>query len=348
MTKRVTSHDVAKRAGVSRGVVSAVINGTPGIRVSEEKRREVIKAIQELNYSVDAQARSMRTGRSGCIAAYGNLDNPFFLQVLQGAQRACTERGYHLLLYGYNRQESKQALIQLYNQRRIDGLLTKDVTGFADEEWLASVRAAGLPYMSVEGYPEQEEVPSVLLDYGASMDLALDYLYGQTGLPPVYVELYSGSAYAPNWGDRNRRSAYEAWMERKGLVPAIWQQPDHDTDPQAWDEWLGGLPLPSALLTNWSRGGFLIYQAARRLGLSIGKDLYVMAADNTMRANAYMVPPLSSVEIPYVEMGEAAAYRLLDMIEGNHPQAASKIWIPAVLEPRESTLLAGEGGPQES
>ncbi|WP_159886541.1 LacI family DNA-binding transcriptional regulator [Paenibacillus puerhi] len=339
MTKRVTSHDVAKRAGVSRGVVSAVINGTPGIRVSEEKRREVLKAIEELSYSVDAQARSMRTGKSKCIAAYGNLDNPFFLQVLQGVQRACTERDYHLLLYGHNRQESKQALIKLFNQRRIDGLLTKDVTGYEDEEWIAMVKEAGIPYMSIEGYPDREEVQSVLLDYGASIHLALDYLYAQTGLPPIYVEMYNGPEYAPNWGDRNRRSGYVEWMQLKGLDPVIWQQRDGEIDPSWWDERIRSLPLPSALLTNWSQGGFLIYQSARRLELSIGRDLYVMAADNTMRANEYMVPALSAVEMPYVEMGKAGAHRLLDLIEGKQPRAASKIWMPAVLAPRESTPL---------
>ncbi|SDC67753.1 transcriptional regulator, LacI family [Paenibacillus sp. UNCCL117] len=337
MNKRVTSHDVAKLAGVSRGVVSAVLNGTPGIRVSEEKRRDVLKAIEELNYSVDAQARSMRTGKSGCIAAYGNLDNPFFLQVLQGAQRVCTERGYHLLLYGYNGLESKQSLIALFNQRRIDGLLTKDVTGYADDKWAAMVKEAGLPYMSVEGYPEREDVPSVLLDYGASIRLALDELYKLTGLPPIYVELYNGPEYAPNWGDRHRLAAYKDWMREKLLPETVWTCKADGEDADWWDERLRQLPRPSALLANWSRGGLLLYRSAHRLNLRIGKELYVMAADNTMGANAYMVPALSSVEVPYLAMGEAGAGRLLDMIEGKHPQASPKLWVPATLVQREST-----------
>ena len=69
---RITSEDVAKHAGVSRSVVSAVINGTKGIRVGKEKREAVLKAIDELNYRVDVQARGLKLGHTNCIAVSGH------------------------------------------------------------------------------------------------------------------------------------------------------------------------------------------------------------------------------------------------------------------------------------
>ena len=339
MKKRVTSHDVAKLSGVSRGVVSAVINDTPGIRVSEEKRQRVLEAIAELNYTVDAQARSMRLGKSNCIAAYGNLDNSFFLQVLQGVQQVCTERGYHLLLYGHNKlEENKRWLIELFNQRRIDGLLTKDVTGYNQEAWVHDVHEAGMPYVSVEGYPEREDVTSVLMDYEHSVTLALDHLYEATSLKPVYVELYNPPVYAPNWGDVHRRKAYLQWMAEREWGPVIHQVCDEEGDQSRWwQELLEKLGQTAAVLTNWSSGSRHMYEAAYRLGKRIGSDVYVMAADDTQQANNYLVPPLSAVEVPYLEMGRTGADRLLDMIEGRQADTSTKLWVPARLTMREST-----------
>lgn len=334
--KRPTSQDVAKLAGVSRAVVSAVLNRTPGIRVSPDKRQAVLDAIAQLGYRVDAQARGMRTGRSRTIAAYGNLDNPMFLQVLQGAQQSCMQAGYQLLLYGKNGQpQEQQELLALYQERRIDGLLTKDTTGFVDEAFAALVQQAGLPFISVEGYPDVENVPSVLMDYGESICMALDYIWQRTGGYPVYIAAHHGRGGEPRWGDRHRLAAYETWMGERGQSPRIFRL--SLDEPDALTELLAGLPRPSAVLCNWFAASALVYRAAAKLGLAVGQDLYVMSADNTAQANRYMVPTLSSIEVPYAQMGAAAAERVIRLAEGKElPDAPPKIWLPPRLAPGES------------
>lgn len=334
--KRPTSQDVAKLAGVSRAVVSAVLNRTPGIRVSPDKRQAVLDAIAQLGYRVDAQARGMRTGRSRTIAAYGNLDNPMFLQVLQGAQQSCMQAGYQLLLYGKNGQsQEQQELLALYQERRIDGLLTKDATGFVDEAFAALVQQAGLPFISVEGYPDVENVPSVLMDYGESICMALDYIWERTGGYPVYIAAHHGRGGEPRWGDRHRLAAYETWMGERGQSPRIFRL--SLDEPDALTELLAGLPRPSAVLCNWFAASAMVYRAAAKLGLAVGQDLYVMSADNTAQANRYMVPTLSSIEVPYAQMGAAAAERVIRLAEGKElPDAPPKIWLPPRLAPGES------------
>lgn len=359
--KRPTSQDVAKLAGVSRAVVSAVLNRTPGIRISPEKRQAVVDAIAQLGYRADAQARGMRTGRSRTIAAYGNLDNPIFLQVLQGAQRACMEAGYQLLLYGKSGHPGeKEELLALYQERRIDGLLTKDVTGFVDEAFAAMVREAGLPFVSVEGYPEAADVRSVLMDYGESIRMALDYMWQRTGQYPLYIAAYHGEpGGTPRWGDRHRLAAYEDWMRERGQPPRIFRlglaEPKPFTEPERLaesrlmteleratelgllTELLAGLPRPAAVLCNWFAASALVYRAAMGLGLAVGRDLYVMSADNTAQANRYMVPALSSIEVPYSQMGAAAAERVISLAEGKEQgDTPPKIWIPPRLAPGES------------
>lgn len=340
--KRTTSQDVAKAAGVSRAVVSAVLNGTPGIRVSGEKRQAVLDAIESLGYRVNAQARGMRTGRSGCIGAYGSLDNPFFLQVLQGAQQACMKAGYQLLLYGKaGRIEEQEELLALYRERRIDGLITKDTTGFDDQDFAAKIKAAGLPFVSVEGYPQREDVASVLMDYGASIKLAMAYIWSCTGYAAKYVLAHHGDPGRLNWGDQARVEAYSQWMAEKGLEPQVIPIKLEDND-QAWNRLLEELPRPGALLCNWFAGSAMIYKAAAGLGIAVGRDVMVMSADNTAQANRYMVPSLSSIEVPYREMGEAAAARVIEASEGAMPSEGSlKLWLPARLSPGESVGAIG-------
>jgi len=332
---RVTSKDVAQRAGVSQSVVSAILNNTPGIRVSEETRQSVLKAIRDLNYQVDIRARGLRKGRTYCIAAMGNMNTPFFFQMLQGAMAVSLESGYSLQLYGAPGGE-REPLLGWFTQRRIDGILTQDVTSYHDAQWLNTVHTHKIPYVSLEGYPEDDRVSSVLMDYAHSIEMALDFMWDRVPIPPVYLEIYGGREYKPNWGDRQRLASYKTWMERNGLEPQIRTRMDRPwaEDQAWWVEWLGSVRTPISVLSNWSRGANHLYRAAYRLGLRIGKDIHVMAADNTERVNEYLVPVLSSIEVPYAEMGAKAARRLIDMIEGKKDlNDTGKIWLsPRLIE----------------
>ncbi|WP_037288850.1 LacI family DNA-binding transcriptional regulator [Saccharibacillus sacchari] len=343
--KRVTSQDVAKLAGVSRSVVSAVLNGTPGIGVSERTRENVHAAIRELNYHVDARARGMKTGRSMTLAAFGDTSHPLFMRVLEGMQRASEIEGYHLLLSSPGRGkvgEARSGLLELYQQRRIDGIVTLDDTSYADEEWAERVQASGVPYVSVEGYAEFAGIHSVHADYRKSMKTALDYLWQRSSdakLAPEYAEVFSLSHEGRvNWAEQQRRKGYEEWCRKHKLEPKVSRhlQQAGRVDWQAWcRQQVESKHASSPVLLNWSSAVPDLYRSAYRFGLSIGADLRIMAADNTIQGDILSVPTLSCVEIPYAEMGEAAVRSvLLQMRRGT--EQPSKLWLPAVLKPGES------------
>ncbi|MFN3311141.1 MAG: LacI family DNA-binding transcriptional regulator [Thermomonas sp.] len=101
---RVTSLDIAHRAGVSQATVSRVLAGSP--LVNAETRRRVEQAVRELNYKVDRHASSLRTQRAGTLALLLFEDptpddshiNPFFLSMLGSITRACARHGHDLLV----------------------------------------------------------------------------------------------------------------------------------------------------------------------------------------------------------------------------------------------------------
>ncbi|QUL53133.1 LacI family DNA-binding transcriptional regulator [Paenibacillus tritici] len=361
--KRVTSFDVAKRAGVSRSVVSAVLNNTPGIGVGADTREAVLEAIRELNYHVDAGARSMKTGRSMTLAAYGDTRHPLFTRLLEGMQRECEQSGYHILLCSPRHKgnaEGRAELLELYHRRKIDGIVTLDHTSYQDEEWASRINSAGIPYVSVEGYAEVPGVYSVLADYSGSVETALNYLMRE-GTPqhlgPVYAEVYH-ELEEDNWAERNRREAYTGWCSAHGFEPLVIRLEEHG---DGWTECLqrlapdGGQGLArdsrqglvrdsrqklvrdshrelerdsrqelerdtrqpyAPLLVNWSSAIPDLYRAAHKLGLRIGEDLRLMAADNTIQGHRLSLPSLSCVEIPYVSMGEEAVRCLHTQMNG--------------------------------
>lgn len=343
--KRVTSHDVARRAGVSRSIVSAVLNGTKGIGVSKETREAVLAAIRELNYHVDAQARGMKTGKSGSIAAFGDTSHPLFLQVLEGMQKACGEHGYHMLISGQGaHEEGRFKLIDLFLQRRIDGIISLDPINYSDHRWADELRKFLVPYISVEGYAETDSVVSVLTDYRKSIMEALNYIstFAKEGEVPIYLQLNHKNSET-NWAERSRRQAYLDWCGERQAEPAIYElKRDEEDEVQKLLRRLRGsaLGIPP-ILCNWSFGAVAVYRAARHMGLQIGTDIRIMAADNTLRLNRSLVPSLAVMEIPYVKMGETAVHVLIRQMEDGDPPKAEKIWMTAELYAGESIANVG-------
>ena len=84
--------DVARLAGVSVASVSFALNGQPG--VADDTRQRILAAAAQLGYRANTQAQALRRGRT---TTYGlvirNFSNPFFLEVLTGAERAASDAG---------------------------------------------------------------------------------------------------------------------------------------------------------------------------------------------------------------------------------------------------------------
>lgn len=96
--ERVTSLQVARRAGVSQSAVSRVF--TPGASVSEKTREKVMTAAAALGYRPNVLARAMITGKSriiGLVVAY--LDNQFYPEAVERLSVALQQKGYHVLVF---------------------------------------------------------------------------------------------------------------------------------------------------------------------------------------------------------------------------------------------------------
>ncbi|MFR4548638.1 MAG: LacI family DNA-binding transcriptional regulator [Bifidobacterium breve] len=87
----VTMRDVAKEAGVSPASVSFALRGDP--RIKQETAQHIIEVANRMNYSVNATAKSLRSGRTGVIEAVYQVDRPFYAQLLAGISSAALRAG---------------------------------------------------------------------------------------------------------------------------------------------------------------------------------------------------------------------------------------------------------------
>src|SRR5690349_19149927 len=114
--------DVARKVGVSVATVSFALNGQPG--VAEDTRQRILAAAAELGYRANPQAQALRRGRT---TTYGlvirNFNNPFFLEVLSGAEQAAGEAGATLLLLdSHYSLDRERRLVREMAAQRLAGL----------------------------------------------------------------------------------------------------------------------------------------------------------------------------------------------------------------------------------
>ena len=339
MTKRPTIKDVARLAGVNPSTVSRVLAGSP--LISEKTREKVVRAMRELGYHPDLNARNLARKEIGILglvlprAAEELFQNHFFPEVLRGITSAARKAGFDLLLSsGATAKEEREAVLRLVDGRRCDGVIllvsrTDDMlmrelekrsfpavvigkplnnyrVGFVDNDNIA----AGF---EVTNYLLQKGHRSIGLIVGAlSLVVNLDRLEGykkalqERGLP--FDRRYVVSV------DFSEEGGYRGVYELKERIPK----------------------LPSALVCADDLQAFGAYRALRELGVKVPEDVSVIGFNN-VHLSGYVTPPLTTVDIHIYELGEKAVELLVKLIREGMNEAA-KIIIPVTLIERNSVV----------
>lgn len=159
---KVTSIDVAARAGVSRSAVSRVF--TPGASVSKSTAAKVRAAASDLGYRPNVLARSLITGRSriiGLVVAY--LENQFYPEAIEKLSHALQAQGYHVLVFMASNDEAvTQTVIDELLDYQVDGIiaasvgLSNDLTGRCED--------AGIPIVLFNRDQYDDRLSSVTSD----------------------------------------------------------------------------------------------------------------------------------------------------------------------------------------
>jgi len=330
-SRDVTIFDVADEAGVSYATVSRVINNKD--HVSPEKRERVLRAMAQLGYVANEQARSLAGGSSrvvGLLVDY--LSSSYMDEIIRGIDETLDTEDYDLMLYTTHRRKTKEsAYVTKLTRKLADGLLLILPRNAA--AYLETLRQRQFPHVLIDYLSDGQNVPSVsTTNFRGTCD-AITYLLslGHRRIGFITGTMEFGCA-------RDRLDGYKATLQ------------DHDIplDPQLVCEGdfmqpcgylnahtLLGLPVPpTAIFASNDMMAFGIMEAARERGLRLPEDLSIIGFDDIPQA-AHVHPRLTTVRQPLEEMGRRAARLLLKYIA--QPTAeVERIELPTELIIRES------------
>lgn len=310
--------DVARRAGVSVGTVSNVINRPEA--VSPETRARVLAAIEELGYVRSESARQLRAGRSRTVALLVlDMGNPFFVDVARGAERAARDAGLGVMVCNSDQSPSEEAeYLGLFAEQRVYGVLVTpaDPTG----RNLEAFRHHGIPYVLVDRVASGADVCAVSVDDVRGGALAVGHLLSRG---------HRSVAYVSGPGDlhqiRDRREGALSALADAGLPPeALDEIPCDRLDVAAGRDagarLLGLAPRPTAVFCANDLLALGVLQALYAAGVRVPHDIALVGYDDIEFAAAAAVP-LTSVRRPAAVMGRMAAELLLeeaDDADGTH------------------------------
>lgn len=189
---KVTSIDVAKRAGVSQSAVSRFF--TPGTSVSKKTAEKIRLAADELGYRPNIIARSLITGRSqiiGLVVAY--LDNYFYPEVVERLSRALQEEGYHVLVFISSLTAGDiDKITQEILDYQVDGIVLASVSlssGLSER-----CKAAGVPIVLFNRKQDDREVSAVTSDNHAGGRMLAEHLVAQGHERIAYIAGFEGAS----------------------------------------------------------------------------------------------------------------------------------------------------------
>lgn len=317
--KRVTSQDVARRAGVSRTTVSLVLNNVSEAQISEETRQRVLESARALNYHPDASARRLVQGRTQVIgfverqAPSQDFADAFMGEVLRGFHKAARREGYHVLfepfVYG---QDPKDRYVQVIREHHADGIVLSGPR-FDDQE-LIDLHREGIPIV-LQGRLPGSNIPCVDVDNVAGARLATEHLvccgHEDIGLITNGPTIYTAAS--------ERKMGFMHALQEAGLpVNKDWIKTAAFT-PQsgfiAMRDMLSQKERPSAVFVASDTVAIGALDAVRKAGLCVPEDLALVGFDDVPWA-AYIDPPLTTVRLPAHALGWSAGYLLIRILNG--------------------------------
>ncbi|MHB8625815.1 MAG: LacI family DNA-binding transcriptional regulator [Aggregatilineales bacterium] len=351
--QRLTSKQVAQRAGVSQTTVSFVLNNVDSANISEETKQRVWEAANALGYVPNAAARALARGQSSTIGLVLAHPHPqvfideYIPKIMTGLSQVMHQNGYRILVELLDDSRSSSAYMDLIRSREIAGIILNYGGSPKDDEALeelVSFGTKGFPVITLDHYHPSlhcvtvnkydgvRQVVQHLIDLGHRKIACITY-------GPVPQDMHITRRLSI-FRDTLQSSGieYDASLVRIGAY-------DPETGYDAMLSLLDSSMRPTALYAMNDVMAFGAMKAIRDRNLRVPEDIAVVGFDD-VRLAAYSQPALTTVFEPDVEHGRLAGETLLRLINGQRVSEMT-IELPTKLVIRDSCgfhqMRANEG-----
>ena len=343
--RNVTSHDVARAAGVSQSTVSRALRRES--RISEATRERVLAAVAELGYVPSGVGRSLSTRSTRTIGiVVTDMTSVFYPFIAAPLHDEVTAQDYRMVLFTERveselptSEEAVRPLLDRLLDRSIDGVVlsTSRLDGVLPRE----LGRRSLPFVFLTRYVEGVAADSAVVDnsLGASLAAGEAIRLGHTCIAAIF-----GPADTSTGRDRERGT-------RAALAAAGLELPDHrvrrgpfnyEVGHEAMTELLSQDQRPTVVLCANDTVAIGAFNAARGLGVAVPEEVSLVGFDDLPMA-AWETFELTTVHQPMEDMARTSVKLLLERIEGAVDQAVvrQRVFEPTLVLRRTLTPPAG-------
>lgn len=345
MTRLVTSHDIAREAGVSRTTVSYVLSDRQGVSVSSKTRKRVLATARRLGYVPNSAAAMLVTGRSKSIGLV--LSRPelicvdgFIPIMLSSLNEVCSERGYRLLLEAVPDPPGADAYLDLAKSKRVDGMIILNPR--KGDPALRKVIETGFPVL-VAGSAEQPRESAIATQDRKGSSTATRHLLA-LGHERIAHISYASLNYH---GALLRMEGYKMALEAAKLSfnKDLFAQGDFTAESGylAMKRILAAGSRPTALFAGNDTIAIGAMLAVREAGVSMPEDFAIVGYDDLPIAS-YTSPRLTTIRTRALEQGKLLAEAAIALMN-NEQVGSQQDVLPLELIVRESCgARRDEGG----
>lgn len=317
MNKKISLADIANTLGVSKTLVSLVINGKGNDHgISPETQKRVLKKIEELHYSPNVLARGFRTGKTNTIGLIvSDIANRFYSRIARKVEDYAWGKGYSVVICSTDENvEKEKQQIKMLRERKVDGLIIS--SSHENFEGIGKL-LNDIPHVLIDRTFNNIESPQVYVDNHRGAQLVANHLVSQgikkiamLSISPEYISTI-----------RERSEAFVSSLAESGItIPSQWDLhiPFKDMESAVEDR-LQILKesnnLPEAIFTLNNNLTSYCLTALRKLSLSIPNNIAIIGFDD-MLYFSFTQPSVSAIAQPIEQIGEKAFDLLLRQLSG--------------------------------
>ncbi len=334
MKKRATIKDVAKEAGVSIALVSMVMhakfdeNGNPDCNVRKETARKVLDAVEKLKYIPNKAAAQISNGRSGIIAVItSDIASSFFSEICRQIENLAYEAGLSVIFASSDEKVEKfDNVVTSAIKLGVDGMIIVPPT--TNVETMRKIEEFDIPAVFLErDIPDYAPAGRVTLDNRKACELAVQHLYdgGYRNIGQISYDMNISTIHKKDeyYIEKMNGLGLGQYAKVRKVPHAIDDNAMEKVLRTALDEGVEALFLPTKRVT------LRVIKAARRMGLTLPRDLAVVGFDHSDVFDIYE-PAVSYIYQSIPDLARESFTMLLEMIS-DHSKARHTVLEPSIV-----------------
>lgn len=305
----VTSKDIARICGVSRGTVDRALNNKP--RINPKTKEKILRVAKELGYRPDLLARSLVKGKTMSLGVVVfDIRNRYFAQLVNSIEMEAKKYDYMVNITLQEKDpEMEIRLINNLVDRRVDGIIVCPVN--KGEEYEKFLKGLPVPVIVI-GNMVSEDIPFIGIDEFKAANDATELIISKGYENIVFV--------CPPLADIEKENIYSHEQRLRGFLNAV---KDKDIQFSVIGHWnyfndieniLANKNRKTALFCSGDTFAIDIVKHFRKINKHIPSDAGIMGFDG-IDTLEYVTPSLATVYNPVEEIGVKAIENLILMID---------------------------------